>query len=64
VLGFLHNIQTLLDEVMDKFTEGEFVKDKPLSGEFLLAYHSQRFELRSKKQSNEESELQTDGDNE
>ncbi|MDQ7016893.1 MAG: type I-C CRISPR-associated protein Cas8c/Csd1 [Gammaproteobacteria bacterium] len=61
--GFLHNIQTLLDEVMVKFEEGEFLSDKPLSGEFLLAYHAQRFELRNKKQTNESSELQTDGDN-
>ncbi len=60
--GFLHNIQTLLDEVMGKFIEGDFVNDKPLSGEFLLAYHTQRFELRSKKQSNENDESQTDGD--
>lgn len=48
--GFLHNIQTLQDDVMNKFTSDEFIKDKPLSGEFLLAYHSQRLELRSKKQ--------------
>ncbi len=60
--GFLHNIQALLDEIMSKFTEGDFINDKPLSGEFLLAYHTQRFELRSKKQSNENSESQTDGD--
>jgi len=60
--GFLHNIQTLLDEVMGKFTKDDFVNDKPLSGEFLLAYHTQRFELRNKKQSNEENGLQTNGD--
>ncbi|MCF6235547.1 MAG: type I-C CRISPR-associated protein Cas8c/Csd1 [Gammaproteobacteria bacterium] len=59
--GFLHNIQTLLDEVMSKFKEGEFVSDKSLSGEFLLAYHTQRRELRDKKQSNEKT---TTGDNE
>jgi len=40
--GFLHNIQMLLDDVVDKFVEGEFVNDKPLTGEFLLAYHCQR----------------------
>ena len=60
--GFLHNIQTLLDEVMDKFVEGDFVKDKSLSGEFLLAYHAQRFELKNKQQLNENNEPQTDGD--
>lgn len=60
--GFLHNIQTLLDEVMDKFKEGEFIIDKPLSGEFLLAYHSQRLDLRNNKQSNESNESQIGGD--
>ena len=62
--GFLHNIQALLDEIMSKFTEGDFINDKPLSGEFLLAYHAQRFELKPKKELNENSELQTDGDEE
>jgi len=62
--GFLHNIQALLDDVMNKFVEGEFVNDKPLSGEFLLAYHSQRLELRNKSKSTENDELQTEGDNE
>jgi len=60
--GFLHNIQTLLDEVMNKFQEGEFSNDKPLSGEFLLAYHTQRLELRNKKQMDQNSESDTDGD--
>jgi len=55
--GFLHNIQMLWDEIIYKFTEGEFIKDKPLSGEFLLAYHSQRLELRSKKQTPETIEI-------
>ncbi len=60
--GFLHNIQTLLDEVMDKFKEGEFIIDKPLSGEFLLSYHSQRLDFKNKKQSNESNESQINGD--
>ncbi|NOY71221.1 MAG: type I-C CRISPR-associated protein Cas8c/Csd1 [Gammaproteobacteria bacterium] len=54
--GFLHNIQILLDEVMGKFEAGEFTHDKSLSGEFLLAYHAQRFDFRNKKQSNENNE--------
>lgn len=62
--GFLHNMQTLLDEVMNNFVKGDFVNDKALSGEFLLAYHSQRFELRNKKQSDENNELQIEGNNE
>jgi CRISPR-associated protein Csd1 len=64
---FLHNIQVLLDDVMNKFIEGEFINDKPLSGEFLLAYHSQRLELRNKNKSiitNENDELQIEGDKE
>ena len=54
--GFLHNIQLLLDEVMDKFTKGEFISDKSLSGEFLLSYHCQRLVLKNKSQSSEKSE--------
>jgi len=54
--GFLHNIQVLWDDVMNKFAEGEFVYDKPLSGEFLLAYHTQRLALRNKIYTTEFSE--------
>lgn len=60
--GFLHNIQTLLDEVMNKFTEGDFVNDKPLSGEFLLAYHSQRLDLRNRTKTKEDDELENEGE--
>ena len=52
----MHNIQRLLDEVMGKFTKGEFVNDRPLSGEFLLSYHSQRLVLHNKPQATEQSE--------
>ena len=49
--SFLVNMQALLDDVMSKFESEEFVKDAPpLSGEFLLAYHAQRLELRNKKE--------------
>lgn len=54
--GFLHNMQQLLDEVMEKFLAGDFVNDKSLSGEFLLAYHCQRLVLRNKSQSTEQTE--------
>ncbi len=54
--GFLHNIQKLLDEVMGQFTAADFVNDKSLSGEFLLAYHCQRLVLKNKSQSTEETE--------
>ncbi|MGI9228640.1 MAG: type I-C CRISPR-associated protein Cas8c/Csd1 [Gammaproteobacteria bacterium] len=55
--GFLHNMTSLLDEVMRMFSEGDFTRDKPLSGEFLLAFHCQRLELRS---SNKKEKHQTD----
>ena len=32
-------------EIMDMFVADEFSKDEPLSGEFLLGYHTQRSEL-------------------
>lgn len=33
----------LLDEIVDKFSEADFVSNKPLDGRFLLGYHSQRY---------------------
>jgi CRISPR-associated protein Csd1 len=42
-------------EIMDTFTPDEFIKDKALSGEFLLGYYTQRAELTKK------SEKQDDG---
>ncbi len=47
--AFLHNIETEIDEVMNKFTADEFIADHRLSGEFLLSYHCQRSELRKPK---------------
>jgi len=38
----------LLDEVMGKFQSCDFTSDKPLTGEFLLAFHSQRLVLNQK----------------
>lgn len=55
--GFLHNIQTLWDEIIGKFKEGDFINDKPLSGEFLLAYHSQRLIFRNKEQNIETTQI-------
>lgn len=40
--GFLTNRKKDLDTVMSLFQNGEFEKDKSLSGEFLLGYHCQR----------------------
>jgi len=58
--GFLHNQQRLMDEVMGQFQSDDFVSDKPLSGEFLLAFHSQRLELKPKHAQSKETE--TNGD--
>ncbi|MFG6442798.1 type I-C CRISPR-associated protein Cas8c/Csd1 [Roseateles sp. LKC17W] len=44
--GPLHKKETLLDEVTCLFKPEEFLKDTPLSGEFLLGYHCQRQALR------------------
>lgn len=60
--GFLHNMQVLLDEVMNKFSEGDFVNDRPLRGEFLLAYHSQRLDLRNKTRTTENNEFENEGE--
>lgn len=46
--AFLHNVEVLLEEVMSKFTKDSFSGDKALSGEFLLAFHSQKLALRPK----------------
>ncbi|MFK5984303.1 MAG: type I-C CRISPR-associated protein Cas8c/Csd1 [Pseudomonadota bacterium] len=56
--GYLHNIQLLMDDVMDLFQAEDFISDKSLSGEFLLAYHTQRLALRhkNKKTDNDETE--------
>jgi CRISPR-associated protein Csd1 len=39
-----------LDEIMSMFESSEFILDKPLGGEFLLAFHAQRLELNKKKE--------------
>lgn len=52
--GFLNNIQKELDEVMSKFKSEGFNSDKPLSGEFLLAFHAQRLEFKNRKEESPE----------
>jgi CRISPR-associated protein Csd1 len=44
--GPLHKKEVLLDEVTCLFKPEDFLKDTPLSGEFLLGYHCQRQALR------------------
>lgn len=43
--AFLHEMKTLLDEVVATFEGDEFLSDRKLSGEFLLGYHCQRQKL-------------------
>lgn len=49
--AFLGRREKLLDEILCAFQGDDFSKekDRPLSGEFLLAYHCQRQELRRRK---------------
>ncbi|MDR1482222.1 MAG: type I-C CRISPR-associated protein Cas8c/Csd1 [Synergistaceae bacterium] len=46
--GFLKNMNDLMDEIHDMFEADDFTDNSPLSGEFLLGYHCQRRDLRSK----------------
>ena len=54
--GFIHNQQQLLDDVMEKFHTGDFINDRPLSGEFLLAFHTQRLALKPKSETTPDSQ--------
>ncbi|MDR1885595.1 MAG: type I-C CRISPR-associated protein Cas8c/Csd1 [Synergistaceae bacterium] len=46
--GFLMNMNVLFDDIHDMFEADDYTDDSPLSGEFLLGYHCQRRDLRSK----------------
>ncbi|HEY3411737.1 MAG TPA: type I-C CRISPR-associated protein Cas8c/Csd1 [Armatimonadota bacterium] len=46
--GFLYGVKREMDSVMDLFITDEFTCDRRLTGEFLLGYHCQRADLRSK----------------
>ena len=46
--GFLYNMESELDEVMNAFTSEDFTNDTKLQPEFLLGYHCQRLKLRKK----------------
>lgn len=54
--GLLTKLENLIDEVMNKFSSEMFVDPKPLSSEFLLAFHSQRKDLWKKSESKAETE--------
>ena len=47
--AFLHEMKTLLDEVVASFEGDDFLSDRKLSGEFLLGYHCQRQKLNAPK---------------
>ena len=54
--GFLHNVEKEIDEVMASFNVDDYTSDWRLSGEFLLAYHCQRYEFTSKSTSDSSDE--------
>jgi CRISPR-associated protein Csd1 len=47
-------LYNLMDRIIASFESDEFINDKPLSGEFLLGYHCQRFDLKPKVKSNDD----------
>ena len=66
----LHRRQSLIDDVYALFEtsggESTFVDNRPLSGEFLLGFHSQREALKPRKGSSSDAELEAspeEGDN-
>ncbi len=56
----LKKLETLIDDVMDKFSSEDFRSPHPLSSEFLLAFHCQRKDLRTKPDSNDKTENTTE----
>ncbi|MBF0132048.1 MAG: type I-C CRISPR-associated protein Cas8c/Csd1 [Magnetococcales bacterium] len=46
--GFLHEMNGLLDEIINAFDRDAFVSDDRLSGEFLLGFHTQRHQLKAR----------------
>lgn len=56
--GISRKRQGLIDEVIASFNEGDFINDKPLSGEFLLGYHCQRDVLHNHPEKNPDTQDQ------
>ena len=48
--------EVTLEEIMGLFKTEEFIKDTPLSGEFLLAFHKQRTELYTSSEADHEAD--------
>jgi CRISPR-associated protein Csd1 len=43
--GYLHQLEQQIDQIVEKFQDGDFTEDRKLTGEFLLGYHCQRAKL-------------------
>lgn len=56
--GFLINMKNLIDSICNMFKTDEFTNDNPLSGEFLLGYHCQRFAFKKDKEEENKDESQ------
>ena len=52
--------EKLLDDIMSLFEPEDFTNDSRLTGEFLLGYHCQREDLRSKKNENCEQKIKNE----
>ena len=50
---FLNKINSLMDEVMDKFEREDYIQPDKLSGEFLLGFHCQRLALKPESKNNQ-----------
>lgn len=55
--GFLVNMKRLLDEIHAMFLPGDFEDNSRLSGSYLLGYHCQRLELKTKKTDEENNDI-------
>ncbi|MDR3355184.1 MAG: type I-C CRISPR-associated protein Cas8c/Csd1 [Synergistaceae bacterium] len=61
---FLNNMDNLMDEIHGMFDADDYTDNSPLSGEFLLGYHCQRRDLKSKAKDNPNMEDDIDIDQE
>ena len=57
-MGFLRNREKEIDEIMAALNELNSPLDKPLDGEFLLGYHSQRMAYRNSSNTTSEQDEQ------
>lgn len=57
---FIGNCEKEIDLIVDAFQNDSFINDKPLSGEFLLGFHSQRLDLRANTNATDHNKESTD----